>query len=396
MELLTKVDVFAPPENSYKVLHYITEMIAEALVEQGVKTRLFDSRIASDPMKFTGMVLADRPDCTLSIDGLLPDSQGNFLCDILGIPHVAILHKTPQNFFQMVKSPYTIMCCADQFYVRFLKLFGDTHVLFLPNAADGKIVLPTPSERPYDVVMFASYLNYEEVRQLWIEKYSSDLCQVLDESADLTLSRPQISYIEALCECMKVPVAQGRIDPRSVNYQEVFNDLEDYIRALDKLKILHAIEGVDVHVYGEGDWSGFASRAKTRIIPHDSVPFIEAIEVMKQTKIVLNSTPQLKYGGHERFYTAYMCGALPITAQTPFIEQDYVTNEDALYYQPQRWGDINDVIHFALGNPAKRNEIMERGRHITHEKNTWKARIQTLMDELPPILDSLKEAPNDK
>ena len=394
--MLTKVDVFAPPENSYRVLHYITEMIAEALVQKGVKTRLFDSRIASDPLKFTGMVLSDRPDCTISINGLLPDANGTFLCDLLGIPHVAILHKTPQNFFSLVKSPLTVMCCADQFYVRFLKLFGDTHVMFLPNAADGKIVLPEPSERPIDVLMLGSYMDPEKIRKQWAEKYSSDLCQVLDESADLTLSRAQISYIEALCECMKVPVAQGRIDPKSVNYQEVFNDLEAYIRALDKLETLHAIQGVDIHVYGEGDWAGFASKTKANIIPHDPIPFIEAIEVMKQSKIVLNSTPQLKYGGHERFYTAYMCGALPISAQTPFLEQDYITNEDALYYQPPRWGDLNELIHFALNDPEKRTDIVERGRHITHEKNTWTARVQKLMDELPPILDLLKGDANDE
>jgi len=388
--MVTKVDVFAPPENSYKVLHYITEMISEALVEQGVKTRLFDSRIASDPMKFTGMVLSDRPDCTLSINGLLPDDKGNFLCDLLGIPHVAILHKTPQNFFSMVKSPLTIMCPADQFFVRFLKLFGDTHVLFLPNAADGKIALPAPSERPYDVVMLGTYLDPETIRQLWSEKYSTDLCQVLEESADLTLSRPQISFIEALCECMKVPVAQGRIAPKSINYEEVFNDLESYIRATDKVNILNAIKGVDIHVFGEGDWNRFAASTDSRIITHDPIPFIQAVEVMKQSKIVLNSSPQLKYGGHERFYTAYMCGALPISAQTPFLEQDYISNEEGLYYQPHRWGDLNEIIHKALSDTEQRENLIEHGRAITQNKNTWSARVEHLLNELPPILDTLQ------
>jgi len=281
------------------------------------------------------------------------------------------------------------MCPADQFFVRFLKLFGDTHVLFLPNAADGKIALPAPSERPFDVVMLGSYLNPESVRHRWSEKYSSDLCQVLEESADLTLSRPQISFIEALCECMKVPVAHGRIDPKSINYEEVFNDLEDYIRATDKVGILRAIKNVDIHVFGEGDWKQFAESTDSRIIPHDPIPFTQAIEIMKQSKIVLNSSPQLKYGGHERFYTAYMCGALPISAQTPYLENDYISNEEALYYQPPRWGDLDGIIAEALNDTSRRESLVEKGRSITQNKNTWAARVEHLIHELPPILDTL-------
>ncbi len=393
--MLTKVDVFAPPENSYKVLQYMTEMIAEALVKQGVRTRLFDSRIASDPLKFTGMVLTDRPDCTLSINGLLPDAEGNFLCDLLGIPHVALLHKTPQHFFSMVKSPLTILCCADQFYVRFLKLFGDTHALFLPHAADGNLQFEEGARRPIDVVMLGSYIDPEEVRQIWSVKYSSDICQILDESVELTLSRPQISYIEAFCECMKAPVASGRVDPKRLDYAALFNDLESYVRAVDKLEVLQAIEAAKVHVYGEGDWERFAKSCKGKIIPHDPISFTEAIDVMKQSKIVLNSSPQLKYGGHERFYTAYMCGALPLSAQTPFLEQDYVSGEDAVYYQPPRWGDVNTLIDTYLNDQSKREEIVDRGRHITHEKNTWDNRIQTLLDEIPPILDLLTDDEDD-
>ncbi|NGX58070.1 MAG: hypothetical protein K940chlam3_00971 [Chlamydiae bacterium] len=385
--MVSKVDVFAPPENSYKVLHYITEMIAAALVKQGIQTRLFDSKIASDPMKFIGMVLSDKPDCTFSINGLLPDAEGNFLCDMLGVPHVAYLLNSPQYFFSMVKSPNTIMCCVDQFHVRFLKLFGDTHVLFLPNAAEAGIEYDPAEKRSYDAVMLASYLDPDEARKKWPEKYSSDICQVLDEAAEMTLSRSQISFIEAFSECMKSPVAQKRVDPKDVNYQEVFNDLEDYIRGQDRLEILHAIKDVEIHVFGEGDWEGFTSKTKSKIIPHGSVPFLEVLDIMKQSKVVLNSTPQLKYGGHERFYSSYMCGALPITAQYPFIEQEYQSGESAIYYQPPNWGDVNEQVHHYLENPNERMAIVDKGRHITHEKNTWDNRIRTLLAELPPILD---------
>lgn len=387
--MITKVDVLAPPENAYKVLHYITEMIAAALVRQGIQTRLFDSKIASDPVKFTSLVFSDKPDCTLSLNGLLPDEEGNFLCDLLGIPHIAYLHDSPQHFFSMVKSPYTVLCCIDQFHVRFLKLFGDTQVLFLPNAADASLEFDPGQKRPYDIVMLASYQDPDKVRSSWPEKYSSDVCQVLDEAAEMTLSRPQISFIEAFSECMKAPVATGRIDPRNIFYQEVFSDLEAYIRAQDRLEVLYAIEDAKVHVFGEGDWKSFASKAKSKIQCHSPVGFSKALEIMKQSKIVLNSSPQLKYGGHERFYSSYMCGALPITAQYPFIEQDYHPGEEAVFYTPPNWGDVNEQVHYYLENESERMAIVEKGRHLTHEKHTWDNRIQTLLSELPPILDLL-------
>ncbi len=385
--MLKKVDVFAPPENPYNTLHYMTEMLAAALVNQGIQTRLFDRKIAKDPKKFIGMVFSDPPDCTLSFNGLLPDSEGNFLCDLIAIPHVAILAYSPQHFFPMAKSPFTVICCIDQFHERFFKMFEGTHTLFLPHAAWAGIEYNAAAKRPYDVAVLATFMDPDDVRKRWTKKYSADVCQILEEAADLTLERPLVSFIEAFSECMKSPLAQRRVDPSKLNYKELFNDLEDYIRALDRAEALHAIEDCEIHVFGHGNWEKFIPKTKAKITVHKPVDFYEAVDVMKKSKIVLNCTPHIKYGGHERFFTAFMCGALPITGRYPYLES--VFEENTVYYSPPNWGDMNLLIERYLTDSAERQRIVEAGRNITLEKHTWDQRAETLIEQLPPILDIL-------
>jgi spore maturation protein CgeB len=387
--MLKKVDVFAPPENPYKTLHYMTEMLASALVKQGIQTRLFDNKIAKDPKKFIGMVISDPPDCTISFNGLLPDDEGNFLCDYIGIPHVAILVDSPQRFFSLVKSPYTIIGCIDQFHERFFKMFEGTHAFFLPHGVDAGIEADLDSKRPYDVTVLASFKDPDDIRKGWSEKYSSDICQILDEAADLTLERPQVSFIEAFSQCMKSPTAQKRVDPTKLIYKDLFSDLEDYVKALDRTETIHAIEDSEIHVFGDGDWDRFSSKTKAKIVTHGPITFYEAIEVMKESKIVLNCTPHIKYGGHERFFTAYMCGALPITALYPWLESQFKPKHEAVYYTPPNWGDMNNLVHTYLSDKAERQSVIENGMNITRENHTWDRRVETLMDNLPPILDIL-------
>ncbi len=54
-----------------------------------------------NPRPFLDTLFADRPECTLSFNGLLPDAEGRFFCEMIQIPHVACLVDAPTQFFSL-------------------------------------------------------------------------------------------------------------------------------------------------------------------------------------------------------------------------------------------------------------------------------------------------------
>src|SRR6516162_3155093 len=105
---MKKIDVFMPPLSQYSVLHHFTKKLHEALVQQGIVSRLLEAK-HNDPGPFLDALLKDPPDCTLSFNGLLPDNQGRFFSDMIRIPHVACLVDSPTNFLTLVRSPYSVI-----------------------------------------------------------------------------------------------------------------------------------------------------------------------------------------------------------------------------------------------------------------------------------------------
>ena len=117
---MKRIDVFMPPLSTYGVLHHFTEKMHEALLRAGIQSRLLEAK-RNDPGPFLKALFEDKPDCTISFNGLLPDTQGRFFCDMVNIPHVACLVDSPNSYLSLTQSPLTIITCVDQSSVDFFR-----------------------------------------------------------------------------------------------------------------------------------------------------------------------------------------------------------------------------------------------------------------------------------
>ncbi len=75
--MIKRIDVFMPPRSQYGVLHHFTRKLSEALGRAGVEASLLEAQY-DNPKPFLDKIFSDRPDCTLSFNGLLPDREGRF------------------------------------------------------------------------------------------------------------------------------------------------------------------------------------------------------------------------------------------------------------------------------------------------------------------------------
>lgn len=389
---MKRIDLFMPPRSNYGVLHHFTKILHEAFQRKGVRSRLLEAK-KNDPAPFLKAIFDDPPECTLSFNGLLPDDKGNFFCDMINIPHVACLVDSPTSYVPLAHSKKTIITCVDRPSIDFFKGLGASNLLFLPHAVESTLAPEKNGKRDYDVVFLGSCIDYEGLRASWDKKYSASLRKAMDNAVEIALNNGNIPYYRAFVEALNDEVnRQTGIDPEKVDFLAILDDLEMYIRGLDRIELIKAIKDAKVDIFGSGEGGGWQKYLgkQSNVTIHEAVPFEQALEIMKHTKVVLNSSPWIKYGVHERILAALACGALVITNENGYIQDHFNDGESIVLYPSRRWDKANHRVNEYLANDAKRSEVADAGRKVVMNSETWDHRAAQLIKELPPLLKKIK------
>ncbi len=395
--MIKHIDLFMPPNISqYGVLHHFTKKLHEALLRMGLKSRILIAQ-KNNPKPFLAELFNEIPDCTLSFNGLLPDEEGLFFSDLIRIPHVAVTIDSPNNFYLLAKSPYTIITSVDRDAVEFYRGIQAPHALFLPHGVEKLNIKPEEHPRPYDVVLLATAIDFEHIRSQWKNKFPDTICKVLDDAAELALSSKNISYIKAFVISLDKHLTKGApIDPAKLNSIDILEQLELYIRGKERIELLKAIKDAKVDIFGASSptasWKKLTGTLSSNIVIHEGVPFDQAFDIMQKSKIILNSCAWIRNGLHERILCGSMAGAAVITAENPYLKENFTDQVHIGFYQFGRWDAVNSIINDWLKDENKRKNIAMAGREQVLHHHTWDHRAAALIKELNPIISQFKQA----
>ncbi len=391
--MIQRIDLFMPPDNKsrYHVLEHFTLKLGEALKREGVNCRFLKAE-KSNPKPFLEALFNDPPDCTLSFNGLLPDSQGEFFCDRMKLPHVACLIDSPTQYLLLASSPYTIITCPDRFASEFFKGLQFENALFMPHAVEKELSGPENiASRSYDVTMLSSCIDYEAIESLWHIKYPKDVCNAMREAVEITLSDQKTSAIQAFVQTMDRHMSASRISPGILNYPEIIDQIETYAKGRERVELIRSIHNAQVHLFGMplNLWKKYLGD-KPNVKFHEPVSFEKAIDIMKESKIVLNSCAWLKDGTHERILAALACRSLVLTSKNIYMGEHFQDGESIAFYQMNQWDGVNDQINEYLAHPSRIQQIANKGREIVMRDHTWDQRAKTLLKELPQALKRIE------
>lgn len=388
--MLKKIDLFFSHDwkTQYSVLVHFTQKLHEAFLSLGIRSRLID---LNNPAQFK-MYSEDPPECSFSFN-VVGKKDGKFIWDTLQIPHVASLVDLPHRFLDLTWSPYSIITCMDRSAVGFVRASGFTNVLFFPHSVESSVKTNPETPREHDVVLLSTCIDFEDVRRSWKEKFTTSLCEVMDEAAEITLSDQTTPLYQAFVQAMDSnPVRRANIDPITLNGIDIFNELEYYVRGKDRVELIKAITDAKVDVYssakGTHSWEKYVGN-KSNVIIHPEVPFEEALKIMQHSKIVLNSCPTIKQGGHERIFSGLQCGALVLTSENPYLLEQFQEDASIAFYRHQHWNEVNQIIDTYLSDPSKRIEVAKKGQEIVNKFHTWEHRARQLAGELAPIIEKI-------
>jgi len=394
---IEQIDVIMPIKTQYGVLYRFTQALVEAFQRMGIGvTTLVIDPNKKDPKAFFEQVLRDQPDFTLAFNGILPDENGLFLCDLLKIPHVACLVDSPVTYMDLTKSPLSIIANPDRSASFFLNKAGFDNTCFMPHGTERDLQAPPPSsERPYDVVFLGSCIDPQAIQTNWQKLYPPPLVQMLEECAAMVLSDQRTPYADILTLRLQEALKRGTILKNQIDYIALLVELEYFVRGKDRLELLKAIHHHPVHIFGdkflEAKWEEILPH-RSNITLHPAVLFDQALDIMRQSKIVLNSTPTIKHGGHERIFYGMASNAAILTNETTYAKNAFDNGENILLYQPSHWEEVDDLIGGLLQNPEKRISLATQGHAVTMAEHTWDERAARLIEQVEPLLEKINAA----
>lgn len=380
--------------NLYESKRYFTQKLSEAMQRFDIETKIIDVREGALGADSVAAIKRFDPDFTCSFNSLLPISEKKFLWDYLEIPHVSFLVDPAFYSTNLIDSPYSILTCVDRSDDAVIKSSGFQNVFFWPHAVEKELSFDESQERPFDVVFMGSCYDYESLRASWKQRNPESINKVLDSAIEEVFSNDRVALSEALAKAWG---ASG-LDPAGVDFPALYYYLDNYTRGRDRVELIRSIKKTPVHIFGELStdnavgvlgWAQYLG-GQSNVKLHPSVPFHEMLDILKQSKITLNSMPFFRDGTHERIFAGLACGAFPVTSESQYLREQFQEGQELLFYQSKNKSNISDEIEHLLQNENKRKQGISSGRQKVMQNHTWDKRTEELIKEVHPILNRIK------
>lgn len=373
--------------NQYHSKIYFTEKFGEAMIGKGIEVKPFRWPNGPVPEIVLHEVKKWNPDLTFTFNQPGPDEQGLYFWDRLQIPNWTFLVDPAVFNRHLIKSRYSIVSCVDQNDCMLFHSLKFERLFFCPHAVEKELAAPENSDRIYDVVFIGTSYDPEGLRQYLKEELPEIDFKVFDEACEIALSEKNTTFFQATLRAITENELQIQNDDQ---FATLAYCVDSYTRGIDRVQLIRSIKDAKVHVFG-GEWliSGpprnpwsyyFANQPN--VVLHQGVSFAQGLQILKQSKICLNSMPFFKRGSHERIFTGLACEALVLTTRNPFIEEQFEEGKEILFYDFDQLEKVNDLVNQYLHDDAKRKEAALLGREKVMLNHTWDNRVNHMLREI--------------
>ena len=145
-----------------------------------------------------------------------------------------------------------------------------------------------------------------------------------------------------------------------------------FAEARNRRRMLEALNGIPLtHVGHVAD--GFFDRPPGSVTFMGERPFDECLDLMKRSRLVLNSLSVFPQGSHERIWYGMAAGAAVITDPSTFVNEDFTDRENIMFW-PSDPADGALMAAEALADPGRLDEMAAAAMPLYAAKHTWASR----------------------
>ena len=375
--------------NLYESKRHFSQKLAEAFERRGVNVTFIDAQ--KDPPSANFAKNRKPPDLCCSFHRTAPTGQGNFFWDEKQLPFWSILVDSAFYDLNLINSPLSLISCVDECDLDLLKSNKFERAFFSAHGVERDLEASPKGERPYDVVFIGSCYDPDGLRKAWKQYTPPQVSNLILDAAHVFLNSPKMPFwiiVEQLAR-------ERKLHFNPPQFAKIGQLVDYYARGIDRLNLIRSIKDARVHVFGGTcwrdeqpvlGWNTYLSN-QANVVLHPAVSYTQSLEILKQSKICLNSVPSFKKGGHERILNGLMCGSAVITTENLWTPQNFTAGEEISMYPAGVYTGLNDQVNELLADKKKRQGQVAAGRVKVLQHHTWDHRVQEMLNhlELQPL-----------
>lgn len=302
--------------------------------------------------------------------------------------HISSLTENIKNF---------LCCFNDKQHVDYINEILPNHhkiSFFLPHGGLTKNIeeknkiksfIEYKKQKSIDIVFAGTFLN--DIEKPWHDNlaYPSKL---LDEVFELFMYDDYLSIQEAF----KIVFDRNKILFSSIGkiqLSNLYRVVQNYIRSYSRILLIKKLSesGLNITICGNG-WENFAKEHKN-INYIGALDIKENLELIKKAKVLINVTPTLRNGSHERVFTGMLNNTVLFSDRSRYYDEFFEDEKDILYYSFNSLDKDIERLKAILSDDKKLFEISQNAYEIANKYHTWENRVDTILDmvKLSKLMD---------
>ncbi len=259
---------------------------------------------------------------------------------------------------------------------RYLKHIDEAYMIPL-GAMRAQNVKPY-AKRNIDVMFSGTYTPPEMIAER-INQNDSSIKMVAWGVINKMLSDSKLNEENALKGYLKENGLAEMLDAVP-DFMENLLDIDFYVRALRRHRVIEYLteHDIKVDVYGNG-WENFKCQKRRNLIHHPAVSYTESLEIMADSKIVLNVMPEFKRGSHDRVVCAMANEAVSVTDRSSWLDASFKEDEEVIFYDIDNLAALTDKIRYILDNSDTAECIAMKGCERVENEHMWEHRAKELL-----------------
>lgn len=274
----------------------------------------------------------------------------------------------------------------DMDYVSFVeKYFERKAYLFPPagmqsNPINGHMNLDTGEQRIYDLTFVGTYGDFmQEI--LLIHGMERKQRFLANRFLLMMRKNPNLSSEEALKRTLEYyheNISDAEFVELFFSMRRVIYCVMHYYRYKIVKEILES--GIQLDVFGDS-WYHCPLKVYPNLICHPNVTVEESLRIWQQSKLSLNIMSWHKAGFTERMANIMLAGAVLVTDNTRYLEQECLEDE-MIVFDLKEYKHLPERIKYYLLHDEVREEMAISGMKKTLQKHTWDNRAEKFLNLL--------------
>lgn len=374
----------------YDTLDIFTYELKKEFEKIGLEVMIFNSQDMEGSMIKLSEFIKESVKAVVTFNNLgfnMEIIKGQNIWEQLQIPCINILMDHPFIHKKALDNApaNAVVICPDRNHMKFVQRFYPQIPIvgFLPHGGKAKDISIKPiCERSIDI-LYAGGISYKFIEQSKpdFKEFTFDAKKIANETYEELINNPDRTTEDVIEERL---LHNGII----LSDNELLNVIEK-LHYIDMMAVSYYREktvktlvdaGFKVTLYGTGwevcDWIDNENLDYRGRVSADKI-----VDLMYDSKIVLNTMTWFKDGTHDRVFNGMLAGAVAVTDSSIYMKENFTDNE-LVMFELEDIDKLPHIINDLVTDKYKMQKIADEGRKKALQFHSWEKRADELYYDL--------------